>query len=228
MQLKKSFKKTCQVFAAHMEEATTDKVTSIEDHPILKYFEYVSWEIQGFSPKRDIEFSIDLVPRATPVSKTPYIMGTIELKELKMQLEELLNKGYIHQSVSPWGAPVLFVKKKDGTLRMCIHFRQLNKVIIKNKYPFPWIDDIFDRLKGARIFSKIDLRLGYHQARIKIENINKTSIRIRYVHYQFTVVTFGLSNSPTVFMFLMNGMFREYLKKFVIVFLDDILIYSRT
>jgi hypothetical protein len=129
--------------------------------------------------------------------------------------------------VSPWGAPVLFVKKKDGTLRLCIEFRQLNKVTIKNKYPLPRIDDLFHQLKDARIFSNIDLRLGYHQVRIRYEDINKTSFKTRYGHYKFTVVPFGLSNAPIVFMCLMNGVFREYLDKFVIVFLDDILVYSK-
>jgi hypothetical protein len=228
MQLKKSFRKGCQMFAAHMEEATKDRVASIEDHSVLRDFEDVFREILGLPPKRDIDFSIDLVPGAAPVSKTPYRMGTPELKELQMQLEELLKKGYIRPSVSPWGAPVLFVKKKDGTLRLCIDFRQLNKVTIKNKYPLPRIDDLFDQLKGARIFSKIDLRSGYHQVRIKEEDINKTTFRTRYGHYEFTVVPFGLSNAPTIFMCLMNGVFREYLDKFVIVFLDDILVYSKS
>ena len=145
-----------------------------------------------------------------------------------MQLEELLKRGYMRPSVSPWGASFLFEKKKDGTLRLCIDFRQLNKVTIKNKYPFPRIDDLFDQLKEARILSKIDLRSGYHQVRIKEEDISKTTFRTRYGHYAFTVVPFGLSNSPTVFMCLMNGVFREYLDKFVIMFLDDILIYSKS
>jgi hypothetical protein len=126
-----------------------------------------------------------------------------------MQLEELLKKGYIHPSVSPWGAPVLFVKNKDVTLRLFIDVMQLNKVTIKNKYPFPRIDDFFDQLKGVRIFSKIDLRSDYHQVRIKEEDINKTTFRTRYWHYEFTVVPFGLSNAPTIFMCLMNGLFRE-------------------
>jgi hypothetical protein len=127
----------------------------------------------------------------------------------------------------PWGSPVLFIKKKDGTLRLCINFRQLNKVIVKNKYPLSRIDDLFDQLKDAKIFLKIDLRSGYHQVRIKHEDINKTTFKTRYGHYEFTVVPFGLSNAPVVFMSLMNGVFRDYLDKFVIVFLDDILVYSR-
>jgi hypothetical protein len=185
-------------------------------------------EIPGLPPKGDIDFSINLMPIAAPVSRTPYRMSTPELKELQMQLEELLKKRYICPSVSPWGASVLFVKKKDGTLRLCIDFGQLNKVTVKNKYPLPRIDNLFDQLKDAKIFSEIDLRSGYHQVRIKEEDTNKTTFKTRYGHYEFTVVPFGLSNAPVVFMYLMNGIFREYLDKFVIVFLDDILIYSKS
>jgi hypothetical protein len=143
-------------------------------------------------------------------------------------LEELLKKGYIRPSVSPWGEPVLFVKKKDGTLRLCIDFRKMNKYTIKNKYPLPIIDDLFDQLRGEKIFSKIDLRLGYHQVRIKEEDIHKTTIRTRYGNYEFVVVPFGLTNAPVVFMCLMDGIFINYLDKFVIVFLEDILIYSKS
>jgi len=138
-----------------------------------------------------------------------------------------LKKAYIHPSVSPWGALVLFVKKKYGTLRLCIDFRQLNKVTIKNKYPLPRTYDPFDQLRGANILSKIDLRSGYHQVRIKEEDISKTSFRTRYGHYEFTVVPFGLKNTPATFMCLMNEIFRSYLDKFIIAFLDDILIYSK-
>jgi hypothetical protein len=120
------------------------------------------------------------------------------------------------------------VKNKHGTLRLCIDFRQLNKVTVKNKYPLPRIDDLFDQLKDARIFSKIDLRSGYHQVRIKEEDISKTAFRTRYGHYEFTVVPFGLSNAPAIFMFLMNGVFQEYLDTFFIVFLDEIIIYSKS
>jgi hypothetical protein len=167
MQLKKCYRKGCQLFVAHMEEEPKDKVPNLEDHSVLKYFEDVFKEIPGLPPKRDIDFSINLITGATPVSKTPYVMSTPELKELQMHLEELLKKGYIRPSVSPWGALVLFVKKKDGTLRLCIEFRKLNKVTIKNKYHFLRIDDLFDQLKDARIFSNIDLRSGYHQVRIR-------------------------------------------------------------
>jgi hypothetical protein len=145
-----------------------------------------------------------------------------------MQLEELLKKGYICPSVSPWGAPILFVKKKDGTLRLCIDFKHVNKSIVKNKYPLPKIDDLFDQLRGAKIFSKIDLRSGYHQVRIKEEEINKTTFRTRHGHYEFVVVPFGMTNAPVVFICLMNDIFRNYLDHFVIVFLDDILIYSKS
>jgi hypothetical protein len=228
MQLKKCYRKGCQLFAAHVEETPKDKVSSIGDHAVLKEFEDVFQEVPGLPPKRHIDFSVNLMPGVAPVSKAPYRMSTPELKELQLHLEELLKKGYIHPSVSPWGASVLFVKKKDGTLRLCIDFKQLNKVTLKNKYPLSRIDDLFDQLKDAKIFLKIDLRLGYHQVRIKDEDINKTAFRTRYGHYEFTVVSFGLSNTPAIFMCLMNGVFRDYLDKFVIVFLDDILVYSKS
>ncbi|KAA0059508.1 DNA/RNA polymerases superfamily protein [Cucumis melo var. makuwa] len=153
-------------------------------------------------------------------------MATSELKELKMQLQELVDKGYIRPSVSPWGAPVLFVKKKDGTLRLCIDYRQLNKVTIRNKYPLPRIDDLFDQLRGAALFFKIDLRSGYHQLKVRESDIAKTAFRMRYEHYEFRVIPFGLTNAPAVFMNLMNMIFHRYLDQFVIVFIDDILVYS--
>jgi hypothetical protein len=139
----------------------SEKVQVLKDFPVLQEFEDVFGEIPGLPPKRDIDFSIDLMPGAAPVSKTPYRMSTPELKELQMQLEELLKKGYICPSVSPWGALVLFVKKKDGTLRLCIDFRQLNKVTMRNKYPLPRIDDLFDQLRGEKdIFKdRLEVRL---------------------------------------------------------------------
>ncbi|KAL4038316.1 hypothetical protein IC575_001930 [Cucumis melo] len=155
-------------------------------------------------------------------------MAPAELKELKVQLQELLDKRFIRPSVSPWGAPVLFVKKKDGSMRLCIDYRELNKVTVKNRYPLPRIDDLFNQLQGATVFSKIDLRSGYHQLRIKDGDVPKTAFRSRYGHYEFILMSFGLTNAPAVFMDLMNRVFREFLDTFVIVFIDDILIYSKT
>jgi hypothetical protein len=147
------------------------------------------------------------------------------LVELKLQLKEMMEKVYNRPSVSPWGEPSLFVKKKDGTLNSCIDYRQLNTMTIKNKYPLPRINILFDQLRGATIFSKIELRSRYHQVRIKDEYIHKTSFRTRYGHYEFVVVPFGLTNAPTTFMFLMNNVISKFLDRFVLVFIDDILIY---
>ena len=146
---------------------------------------------------------------------------------MKAQLKDLLDKGFIRPSVSPCCAPVLFVKKKDGSLRMCIDYRQLNKVTIKNKYPLPWINNLFDKLHWASYFSKIDLRLGYHQLRMRGADIPKTAFRTRYGHYEFLVMSFSLTNAPVAFMDLMNRVFQHYLDSFVIVFIYDILVYSK-
>ncbi|WRX18080.1 Reverse transcriptase domain - like 10 [Theobroma cacao] len=154
-------------------------------------------------------------------------MASTELKELKVQLKELVDKGFIRLSTSLWGAPILFVKKKDGTLRLCIDYRQLNRMTIKNKYLLSRIDDLFDQLQGATMFSKVDLRSGYHQLRIKEQDVPKTAFRTRYNHYELLVMPFGLTNAPTAFMDLMNKVFHPYLDNFVIVFIDDILVYSR-
>ncbi|GKA28042.1 putative nucleotidyltransferase, ribonuclease H, partial [Tanacetum coccineum] len=174
------------------------------------------------------KFRIDLVPGATPVAKSPYRLAPSEMQELSGQLQELQDKGFIRPSHSPWGAPVLFVKKKDGSFRMCIDYRELNKLTVKNRYPLPRIDDLFDQLQGSCYFSKIDLRSGYHQLRVHEDDIPKTAFRTRYGHFEFTVMPFGLTNAPAVFMDLMNRVCKPYLDKFVIVFIDDILIYSKT
>ncbi|KAL4014464.1 hypothetical protein IC575_026666 [Cucumis melo] len=155
-------------------------------------------------------------------------MVPAELKELKVQLQELLDKGFIRPSVSPWGAPVLFVKKKDESMRLCVDYRELNKVTVKNHYPLPRIDHLFDQLQESTVFSKIDLRSGYHQLRIRDSDIPKTAFRSRYGHYEFIVMSFGLTNALAVFMDLMNRVFKDFLDTFVIVFIDDILIYSKT
>ncbi|GJU07396.1 putative reverse transcriptase domain-containing protein [Tanacetum coccineum] len=156
-------------------------------------------------------------------SISPYRLAPSEMLELSNQLKELQEKGFIRPSHSPWGAPVLFVKKKDGSMRMCIDYKELNKLTIKNRYPLPRIDDLFDQLQGACCFSKIDLRSGYHQLRVREEDIPKTAFRTRYGHFEFTVMPFGLTNAPAIFMDLMNRVCKPYLDKFVIVFIDDIL-----
>ena len=181
-----------------------------------------------FTKCNRVDFRIDLIPGAMPIAKSPYRLAPSEMQELSSQLNELLSKGFIRPSFSPWGAPVLFVKKKDGSFRMCIDYRELNKLTIKNRYPLPRIDDLFDQLQGASYFSKIDLRSGYHQLRVLEDDIPKTAFRTRYGHYEFVVMPFGLTNASAVFMDLMNRVCRPYLDKFVIVFIDDILIYSRT
>ncbi|GJT82017.1 putative reverse transcriptase domain-containing protein [Tanacetum coccineum] len=185
-------------------------------------------DLSGLPPIREVEFHIDLIPGALPVAKAPYRLAPSEMNELSNQLEELQEKGFIRPSSSPWGAPVLFVKKKDGAMRMCIDYRELNKLTIKNRYPLPRIDDLFDQLQGACCFSKIDLRSGYHQLRVHEDDIPKTAFRTRYGHFEFTVMPFGLTNAPAIFMDLMNRVCKPYLDKFVIVFIDDILIYSKS
>ncbi|KAJ9699024.1 hypothetical protein PVL29_007877 [Vitis rotundifolia] len=201
----------------------------ITEIPVVRKFQDVfPDELPGLPPHREFDFSIEVYPRTDPISVSPYRMAPLELKELKTQLDELLGKGFIRPSTSPWGAPVLFVKKKDGTLRLCIDYRKLNRVTVKNKYPLSRIDDLFDQLKGAKYFSKIDLRTGYHQLRVREEDVSKTAFRTRYGHYEFLVMPFGLTNAPAAFMDLMNRVFRAYLDQFVIVFVDDILIYSRS
>jgi hypothetical protein len=150
------------------------------------------------------------------------------LVELKKQIDELLEKCYIQPSTLPWAAPILFVEKKDGTKRMCIDYRALNEVTIKKKYPLPRIEDLSDQLRGASVFSKIDLRSGYHQLRIRPSDIPKTAFITMYGLYEFTVMSFGLTNAPAFFMNLMNSVFMDYLDKFMVVFIDDILIYSQS
>ncbi|WVZ62703.1 hypothetical protein U9M48_012416 [Paspalum notatum var. saurae] len=180
------------------------------------------------SPERDIEFSIELVPGTAPIYKKAYRISGVELLEVKKQIDELLEKGFIRKSTSPWASPVLLTEKKDGTLRMCVDYRGLNAVTVKNKYPLPRIEDLFDQLKGACVFSKIDLRSGYHQLRIRPSDIPKTAFISRYGLYEYTVMSFGLTNAPAFFMYMMNSVFMEYLDKFVVIFIDDILIYSKT
>ncbi|KAL5764503.1 hypothetical protein ACOSQ2_017097 [Xanthoceras sorbifolium] len=170
-----------------------DSEARLEDIPVVREFSNVFPEdFLGLPPDREVEFQIELTPGTEPISKAPYRIAPSELKELKVQMEELVNKGFVRPSSSPWGAPVLFVKKNDGD----------------------------------RVFSKINLRSGYHQLKIREEDVPKTAFRTRYGHYEFLVMPFGLTNAPTAFMDLMNRVFLSYLDQFVIVFIDDILIYS--
>ncbi|KAG8496993.1 hypothetical protein CXB51_008184 [Gossypium anomalum] len=207
---------------------TKETELKIESVPIVcEYLDVFPEELPELPPEREIEFCIKLMPGTTPISIAPYRMAPTELKELKAQLPELTDKGFVQSSFSPWGAPVLFVKKKDGSMRLCIDYPQLNKVTVKNKYPLPRINDLFDQLRGATIFSKIDLRSGYYQLRVKKSDVPKTAFKTRYRHYKFLVMPFGLTNAPAVFMDLMNRIFRPYLDKFVIVFIDNILVYSK-
>ncbi|GJV56622.1 putative reverse transcriptase domain-containing protein [Tanacetum coccineum] len=223
--------KGCQVFLAQIsakKEEDKSERKQIKDVPIVRDFpEVFPEDLPGLPPTRPVEFQIDLIPGAAPVARAPYRLAPSEMKELSEQLQELSDKGFIRPSSSPWGAPVLFVKKKDGSFRMCIDYRELNKLTVKNRYPLPRIDDLFDQLQGSSIYSKIDLRSGYHQLRVREQDIPKTAFRTRYGHYEFQVMPFGLTNAPAVFMDLMNRVCKPYLDKFVIVFIDDILIYSR-
>ncbi|KAI3775001.1 hypothetical protein L1987_49569 [Smallanthus sonchifolius] len=214
------------ILALVAEQPTEEK--KIDDIPIVREFlEVFPEDLPGLPPHRQVEFQIDLTPGAAPIARAPYRLAPSELQELSTQLQELLDKGFIRPSSSPWGAPVLFVKKKDGTFRICIDYCELNKVTIKNRYPLPRIDDLFDQLQGSSFYSKIDLRSGYHQLRVRDEDISKTAFRTRYGHYEFMVMPFGLTNAPAVFMDLMNRVCKPYLDQFVIVFIDDILIYSK-
>ena len=169
-----------------------------------------------------------VTPGTLPISMTPYRMAPVELQELRVQLQELLDKGFIRPSSSPWDAPILFPKKKDKTLRLCIDYKQLNRVTIKNRYPLSRIDDLFDQLRGVRVYSKIDLHTGYHQMRVRKTDIPKTAFKTRYGHFEFTLMPFGLTNAPTTFMDLMHRVFQPYVDQFVVVFVDDILIYSQS
>jgi hypothetical protein len=180
----------------------------LKDIPIVcEYPDVFPDDLPGMPPDRGIEFIIELQPGTTSISKRPYHMPPNELAELKIQLQDLLDKGYIRPSASPWGCPALFVKKKDNSLRLCVDYRPLNAVTIKNKYPLPRIDILFDQLAGAKVFSKIDLRSGYHQIKIRPSDIPKTAFSTRYGLYEDLVISFGITNAPAYFMYLMNSIF---------------------
>ncbi|GJS41847.1 putative reverse transcriptase domain-containing protein [Tanacetum coccineum] len=203
----KYIQKGCQVYLAQVTSKKAEDKSGekrLEDVPIVREFlEVFPKDLHGIPPVRQVKFQIDLVPGAAPVARAPYRLAPAEMQELSTQLQELSDRGFIRPSSSPCGAPVLFVKKKDGSFRMCIDYR-------------------------SRVYSKIDLRSGYHQLRVREEDIPKTAFRTRYGHYEFQVMPFGLTNAPAVFMDLMNKVCKPYLDRFVIVFIDDILIYSKS
>ncbi|TYK00849.1 DNA/RNA polymerases superfamily protein [Cucumis melo var. makuwa] len=199
LKVEKLLRKGCTTFLAHIVVVQREKLKPKDVLVVKDFLDVFLDDLSSLPPDREIEFTIELLPGTTPISQAPYRMAPSELKELKMQLQELVDKGYIRPIVSPWGT-VLFVKKKDGTLRLCIDYRQLNKVTIRNKYPLPHIDDLFDQVRGTTLFSKIDLRSGYHQLKVRESDIAKTAFRTRIFH--------------------------RYLDQFVIMFIDDILVYS--
>jgi hypothetical protein len=203
-------------------------VQGIQDISVVcEFLDVFPKDLPRLPPERDVEFVIELKLGTAPVSRRSYRMPHNELAELKTQLQDLLVEGFIRPRSSPWGCPAIFVKKKDQTLRMCVDYRPLNEVTIKNKYPLPRIDLLFDQLTGALVFSKIDLRSGYHHIRIRPEDIPKTAFTTRSGLFEYLVMSFGLTNAPTHFTNLMNSIFMPELEKFVVVFIDDILIYSK-
>nr|GEW76097.1 hypothetical protein [Tanacetum cinerariifolium] len=215
--------KRSQLKSAKAKDKKQREIIVVRDFP-----EVFSNDLSGLPYIQEIKFQIKLIRGVIPVAKSPYRLAPSELEELSRQLMELQDKGFIQPISSPWGALVLFVKKKDGSFTMCIDYRELNKLTVKNHYLLPRIDDLFDQLQGSLFFSKIDLRSGYHQLRVHEDDILKAAFKTHYGHFEFTVMPFGLTNAPAVFMNLMNRVCRPYLDKFVIVFIDDILIYSKT
>ena len=232
MQLSKGVKKARPTFLVALKEN--------EDIPMAQMPKEITNVLEEFKdvmppelpkklpPKREVDHKIELVPGASPPAAVPYRMAPPELEELRRQLKELLNAGYIRAFKAPYGAPVLFQKKHDGSLRLCIDYRALNKITINNKYPIPLIVDLFDQLGGARWFTKLDLRSGYYQVRIAVGDEPKTACVTRYDSYEFLVMPFGLTNAPATFCTLMNKVFQPFLDKLVVVYLGDIVIYSKT
>jgi hypothetical protein len=211
----------CHQISVHSEVVNPLEVIRV----VSEFPNVLPEELPGMPAKRKVQFAIELIPGTAPISKRAYRVSGPELVELKKQIDELLEKGYIRSNTLPWATPVLFVEKKDGTKRMCVYYRDLNEVTIKNKYSLPRIEDLFNQLREASVFSKTDLRSGYHQLRIRPSDVPKTTFTTKYGLYEFTVMSFGLTNVPAFFMYLMNNVFLDYLDKLVVVFIDDILIY---
>jgi hypothetical protein len=201
----------------------------LEDIQVVwEFLDVFPEDLPGMPPERAIEFKIELQPGTAPIAKVPYKMSPLELIELKTPLQDLLDKGFICSSSSPWGCPTLFISKKDKNLRLCVDYQPLNAVTIKNKYPLPHIDILFDQLAGAQVFSKIDFCSGYHQIKICAEDIPKIAFTMRYGLYEYLVMSFILTNVLAHFMYLMNSVFMPELDRFVMVFIDDILVYLKS
>src|SRR4051812_39655798 len=215
-----------QIYA--LNALNTSPLEGIENVPVVRDFlDIFPVELPGIPPIRDVEFVIDLKPGTVPIAKCPYKMPPHHRLELKKEIDTTLQKGFIRPSSSDWGAPSLFVKKSDRTNHLVQDYQPINQATIQNKYPLPWINDLYDQLVGSTVFSKLDLRLGYHQIQVHEEDIPKTAFITRYGSYEYIVMSFGLTNAPATFSRLMNYIFMDYLDKFVVVYLDDILIYSK-
>jgi hypothetical protein len=235
LQLKRQVRKrNVQVFLAYIFEPVKkffgkSKKKTHSIHKLVDQYKdiFASTLPDELPPERNVDHKIELLPGSTPPSRPPYRLSFAEQKELHLQLQTLLDTGKIQPSKSPYGAPILFVKKKNGELRMCVDYRALNKITIKNNYPLPRMDDCFDRLQGMTVFSKLDFTSGYHQMRVAKEDIHKTAFRTRYGHYEFLVLPFGLCNAPATFQGMMHDIFWELLDKFVVIYLDDIIVFSR-
>ncbi|MCO5559561.1 hypothetical protein L7F22_013162 [Adiantum nelumboides] len=197
-------------------------------HLLMEYSDVFSSDLPpGLTPTCDVQHRIDVLSGTKSVSKPPYRLSASKAKKVESQLTDYLARGFIRPSTLPWSSPILLVNKKDGSMRMCIEYRGLNAITVKNKYPLSCVDELFDQLHGAQHFTKIDLRSRYHQVRILSEDISKIAFRTGFGHFEFLVMPFGLTNAPTTFMTLMDSVLRPYLGKFTVVFLDDILIYSK-
>jgi hypothetical protein len=243
LQFKRAARKRCAIFLAHVRVRDTTGVPPKKpakdgDFPyrlsrlLNKFMDRFPKELPPRDPDRSrslgVEHKIDLVPGSTPPSRALYRLSPDEQDEMTRQLASFIEKGFVRPSVSPFGAPVLFVRKKDGSLRMCVDYRALNSITIKNKYPLPYIEDLLDRAQGCTIFSKMDLRQGYYQVPVAEGDIHKTAFRTRFGHFEWTVLPFGLTNAPATFMGMMNHIFRPYLDQFVVIYLDDLLIFSKS
>ena len=232
MQLKKGLARDDLTFMAiPLESLESSRETVPKDilSVLEKYKDVMPDSLpKSLPPRRMTDHDIELLPWAKPPAKNAYRMAPPELAELRKQLDELLNAGFVRPAKAPYGAPVLFQKKNDGSMRLCIDYHALNKITVRNRYPLPIINDLFDRLHGAKYFSKLDLRSGYYQVRIVEGDEPKTTCVTRYGAFEFLVMPFGLTNAPATFCTLMNQVFHEYLNKFVVVYLDDIVVYNST